>query len=120
MGKIYSVEVKKRFEVMNLLVSGVITERQAAEQLSLSLRQIQRIKRRFVLEGKTIECLLFDRQHPQVNKVPDSICQKVVFLKQQGSHRSCQHICELLPSILNKEEKKWFIRWGKPHFHLSH
>ena len=120
MGKIYSVEIKKRFEVMNLLVSGVITERQAAEQLSLSLRQIQRIKRRFVLEGKTIECLLFDRQHPQVNKVPDSICQKVVFLKQQGSHRSCQHICELLPSILNKEEKKWFIRWGKPHFHLSH
>jgi len=38
MGKIYSVEIKKRFEVMNLLVSGGITEIQAAEQLSLSLR----------------------------------------------------------------------------------
>jgi hypothetical protein len=41
MGKIYSVEVKKRFEVMNLLVSGVITERQAAELLSSSTRQIR-------------------------------------------------------------------------------
>ena len=120
MGKIYSVEIKKRFEVMNLLVSGVITETQAAEQLSLSLRQVQRIKRRFILEGKTIETLLFHRQHPQVNKVPDSICEKVVFLKEKGSHRSCQHISELLPSILTTEEKKWFIRWGKAHFRLSH
>jgi len=39
----YAGKIKKRFEVMNLLVSGVITERQAAEQLSLSLRQVQRI-----------------------------------------------------------------------------
>ena len=44
MGKIYSVEIKKRFEVMNLLVSGVITERQAAEQSSLFTRQVQRIR----------------------------------------------------------------------------
>jgi predicted RNA binding protein YcfA (HicA-like mRNA interferase family) len=120
MGKIYSVEIRERFEVMNLLTSGAITESQAAEQLSLSLRQIQRIKKRFILEGKNIESLLFHRQHPQVNKVPDSICQKVVFLKQQGSHRSCQHISELLPSFLSREEKKWFIVWGKPHFHLSY
>jgi len=120
MGKIYSVEIKRRFEVMNLLTSGVITERQAAEQLSLSLKQVQRIKRRFILEGQTIESLLFHRQHPQVNKVPVSICGKVVFLKEQGHHRFCQHISELLPSLLTKEEKKWFIMWGKPHFHLSY
>ncbi len=84
MGKMYSVGIKKRFEVMDLLTSGVITESQAAEQLLLSVRQIQRIKKRFILGEKTIESLLFHRQHPQVNKVPDSICQKVVFLKQEG------------------------------------
>jgi|GEM_PF-5783526 len=41
MGKIYSVEIKKRFEVMNLLISGVITEIQAAEQLSLRHRNLE-------------------------------------------------------------------------------
>jgi len=120
MGKIYSSEIKKRFEVMDLLTSGVITEKQAAEQLFLSVRQVQRIKKRFISGGKSIESLFFHRQHPQVNKVPDSICQKVVFLKQQGPHRSCQHISELLPSLLSKEEKRWFTKWRKHHFHLSH
>jgi len=39
----YAEKIMKRFEVMNLLVLGVITERQAAEQLSLFARQVQRI-----------------------------------------------------------------------------
>jgi len=120
MGRIYSVKVRERFEVMNLLTSGVITESQAAEQLSLSLRQVQRLKERFISEGKTIESLLFHREHPQVNKIPDSVYQKVILLKQQGSHRSCQHIVELLPPLLSKKEKDWFIKWQKPHFHLSY
>lgn len=64
---------------MNLLTLGIITEKQEAEQLSLSIRQIQRIKRRFILEGKSIESLLFHRSHLQINKVPESICQKVIF-----------------------------------------
>ena len=72
---------------MNILTSGAITEKQAAEQLSLSVRQIQRMRKKFILEGKTIGSLLFHRVHPQVNKVPDSIYQKVVLLKQGGSHR---------------------------------
>ena len=41
-------------------------------------------------------------------------------MKQEGSHRSCQHISELLPPLLSKKEKDWFTNWGKPHFHLSH
>ncbi|MCM8777866.1 MAG: helix-turn-helix domain-containing protein, partial [Candidatus Omnitrophica bacterium] len=120
MGKIYSIKARERFEIMNLLSSGVITERQVAKKLNLSIRQIQRLKKRFILESKTIESLLFHRVHPQINKVPESIAEKVIILKKQGTHRSCQHISELLPPVLSKGEKQWFIEWGKPHLHLSH
>jgi hypothetical protein len=68
------------------------------------------MNRRFVLKGKTVASLLFHREHPQVNKVPDSIYQKVVLLKQQGYHRFCQHISELLPPLLSKKERQWFIK----------
>ncbi|MCM8805021.1 MAG: hypothetical protein NC833_07195 [Candidatus Omnitrophica bacterium] len=51
---IYSGKIKERFEVMNLLTLGVITEAQSAEQLCLSLRQVQRLKERFVCGGKTM------------------------------------------------------------------
>ncbi|MCM8785534.1 MAG: hypothetical protein NC899_04740 [Candidatus Omnitrophica bacterium] len=98
---------------MNLLTSGIITERQAAEKLNLSIRQIQRLKRRFIIGGRTIESLLFHRVHPQINKVPESIAEKVIILKKQGPHRSCQHISELLPSILSKGEKQWFIEFQR-------
>lgn len=120
MGKTYSLEVRKRFEVMNLLASRVITEKKAAEELHLSTRQIRRLGKRFIQDKKTIESLFFQRHHPQINKTPDNIRNKVVLLKEEGLHRSCQHITELLPSLLAKEEKKWFIRWRKFHFHLSY
>ena len=95
---------------MGLLTSGVITERQAGEQLNLSIRQVRRLKGRFIEGGKTIDSLVFYRQHQQVNKVPYSIREKVIFLKKEGMHRSCQHIVEILPGILNKEEKVKEIR----------
>ena len=120
MGRVYKEEVKKKFEVMGLLTSGVITEKQAGEQLNLSIRQVRRLKGRFIEGGKTIDSLVFYRQHQQVNKVPYSIREKVIFLKKEGMHRSCQHIVEILPGILSKEEKGWFNRWGKTHYHLSH
>lgn len=120
MGKIYFTEVRKRFEVMNLLTSEVITEEKAAEELHLSTRQIKRLKKRFIQSDRNIESLLFQRTHIQVNKTPQSIREKVVLLKGQGLYRSCQHIVELLPSFLTKEDKTWFTKWEKPHFHLSH
>jgi len=42
------------------------------------------------------------------------------FSQTRRAYRSCQHISELLPSLLSKEEKIWFIKWQKCHFHLSH
>jgi len=47
------------------------------------------------------------------------IKKKIKILKSEGQHRSCQHISEILPSILNKEEKEWFKKFGKLHYHLS-
>ncbi|MCM8777595.1 MAG: hypothetical protein NC905_04975, partial [Candidatus Omnitrophica bacterium] len=88
-----------------------------AKKLNLSIRQIQRLKRRFIIGGRTIESLLFHRVHRQINKIPESIAEKVIILKKQGPHRSCQHISELLPPVLSKGEKQWFIEWIKPHFY---
>jgi hypothetical protein len=38
--------------------------------------------------GKTIESLEYRRIHQQFNKVPDSIREKIKFLKSEGQHRS--------------------------------
>ncbi len=111
---------KKRFEVMKLLVAGVITESKAAKELSLSIRQIIRLKKKFIAGGESIDSLNYTRVHPQVNKTPDSIREKIIKLKKEGIHRSCEQIVEILPILLSKEEKRWFIKWKKPHFHLSH
>ena len=73
MEKKYSIKDRKRFEVLNLLISGVIAEKEAGEDLALSDRQVRRLKKRFLERGKTIDSLLFNRKHPQVNKVPDTI-----------------------------------------------
>jgi len=48
MGKIFNQKVKKKFEVLNLLTSGIITNKQASEKLQLSLRQIYRLKERYL------------------------------------------------------------------------
>ena len=63
MGKIFNQKVKKKFEVLNLLTSGIITNKQASEELQLSLRQIYRLKERFILGDKTIESLEYRRIH---------------------------------------------------------
>jgi len=46
------------------------------------------------------------------------LSHRLSFLKSEGQHRSYQHISETLPSILNKEEKGWFKKFGKLHYHL--
>lgn len=104
---------------MNLLVSGATRENKAAEELSLSTRQIRRLKERFLSGNQTIDSLLFNRTHPQANRTPDSIREKIIFLKKEGVHRSCQHISELLPPLLSEPEKKWFARQDKSNLHLS-
>ncbi len=52
---------KKRFEMLNLLTLKVITEKQAASELGLSIRHVRRLKKRFIQQGMTIESLLFHR-----------------------------------------------------------
>jgi hypothetical protein len=85
-GKIFNQKVKKKIEVLNLLTSWIITNKQASEELQLSLRQIYRLKGRFILGGKTIESLEHRRIHQQFNKVPDSIREKIKILKSEGQH----------------------------------
>jgi len=71
---------------LNLLTSGIITNKQASEELQLLLRQVYRLKERFILGDKTIESLEYRRIHQQFNKVPDSIREKIKFLKSEGQH----------------------------------
>ncbi|MCM8777901.1 MAG: hypothetical protein NC905_06570 [Candidatus Omnitrophica bacterium] len=59
MRKRYSIKVKERFEIMNLLSSGVITERQVAKKLNLSIRQIQRLKKDSFLKVKQLNLYFF-------------------------------------------------------------
>jgi len=115
-----ALKATKRFEIMSLLASGAINISRAAEELSLSPRQIKRLKKRFITQGQTFDSLSFLRTHLQANKIPGSIREKIILLKKEGLHRSCQHISELLPPLLSEPEKKWLLQQNKSNLHLSY
>ncbi|GAB6183714.1 helix-turn-helix domain-containing protein [Thermodesulfovibrio hydrogeniphilus] len=48
---IFTEEELKRFEVMNQVLSGFLTLKQAQEILGLSYRQVLRLKERFKFQG---------------------------------------------------------------------
>ncbi len=78
---IITEEILKRYELMNQVLEGFITLRQAQETLGLSYRQALRIKKRFITYG--FEGLLRKRPEiPQALKISSSVKEEIIKLRR--------------------------------------
>ena len=114
---IYPEKLIRVYRIITLVKEHKMKQRQAAKELNLSVRQIRRLVRRFKQSKGCIDSLRYKRNHPAWNSIPAPIRDKVAKLKEQRKKRSCQHIAELLPKHLTKEEKK--LLGQRETIHLS-
>jgi len=114
---IYPEKLIRVYRIITLVKEHRMKQRQAAKELNLSVRQIRRLVRRFKQSKGCIDSLRYKRNHPAWNSIPAPIRDKVAKLKEQRKKRSCQHIAELLPKHLTKEEKK--LLGQRETIHLS-
>jgi len=106
--KEFNEKLVKRFLVLNRVLQGMLKQRHAAKELGISIRQVKRLKKRLKQNNLNIDCLKYNRKHPCLTRIPDSFRAKVEKLKNEGAHRSCRHIADvLLPAILSSDEKLW-------------
>ena|GEM_PF-1022877 len=101
----YPEELVRKYRIITLVKERKMKQKQAAKELNLSIRQIRRLVRKLKQFNGSIDSLRYQRTHPAWHRIPDSVRDKVAKLKQQRKKRSCQHIAEILPSYLSREEK---------------
>ncbi|WP_143286927.1 helix-turn-helix domain-containing protein, partial [Caenibacillus caldisaponilyticus] len=87
----------KRYKVIRQWIEGYITGKQAAELLSLSLRQVYRLKKR-VLEEDENGVIHKNRGRKPAHALSEDIRQKILNLRQSEKYRHCNdvHFSELL------------------------
>ncbi|WP_276643701.1 ISNCY family transposase [Caldibacillus debilis] len=87
----------KRYKVISQWIEGYITGKQAAELLSLSLRQVYRLKKR-VLEEDENGVIHKNRGRKPAHALSEDIRQKILNLRQSETYRHCNdvHFSELL------------------------
>ncbi|AEE13764.1 Integrase catalytic region [Thermodesulfobium narugense DSM 14796] len=96
-----SVKESRRVFVIEQAIEGNITNRQAAEVLGLSKRQIIRLKERVKTEGVT-GLVHKNRGRESKQRIPKETRERIVKLAQDSLHNaSCQQIAEILEEFYN-------------------
>lgn len=90
------LKVLERHKVLTLAKESKITQRQAAQELGLSLSHTKRLLRRLRQAGGDARCLDYQRRHPAPNRTPEAVRDRVVALKQQSRERSNPLIVDLV------------------------
>lgn len=91
-----SAKEAKRVFVIEQVLSGKLTVRQAAQLLGLSERQVKRLKGGMQKEGVAFLAHKNRGRKPS-HAVPKSVCDKVIQLAQnEYRNASCEHMAELL------------------------
>jgi len=85
-----------RYPLIALVAQGRLSQREAAEEVGLSVRQVRRLVRRYRESGGQLGSLAYQRQHPAPNALPESIRQEILRLHQEYPHWSCPAIAEAL------------------------
>lgn len=101
----YPEELIRKYRIITLVKEHRMKQKQAAKELNLSIRQIKRLVRKLKQSNGSVDSLRYQRTHPAWHRIPEPIRDKVAKLKKQRKKRSCQHIAEILPSYLSREEK---------------
>ena len=93
------LRVVERHQILMLAVHKQIKLKEAAKQLGLSLRHTNRLARELREAGGDFTCLLFQRQHPAWNMLPQQVRNAVIALKEERPKRSNPFIAELLDEL---------------------
>lgn len=90
------LKVLERHKILSLAMQRQITQKEAAQELHLSLSHTKKLIKRLKEGGGGYESLFYRRIHPAPNKLPESIRDKVVALKRENKGRSNPLIAEIL------------------------
>jgi transposase len=85
-----------RYPLIVLVEQGKLSQRDAAEELGLSLRQVRRLVRGYRESGGQLGSLAYQRRHPAPNALPEDVRQEILRLRQEYPHWSCPAIAETL------------------------
>ncbi len=85
-----------RYPLIVLVEQGKLSQRDAAEELGLSVRQVRRLVRRYRESGGQLGSLAYQRRHPAPNALPEDVRQEILRLRQEYRHWSCPAIAETL------------------------
>lgn len=86
----------ERHMVLTLALEKRITQRQAAQELGLSLCHTKRLLRRLKQTKGDPHSLDYHRTHPAPNRTPEEVREQVVALKRRSPERSNPLIAQLL------------------------
>ncbi len=83
-----------RYPLIVLVEQGRLSQRGAAEELGLSVRQVRRLVRRYRESGGQLGSLAFQRRHPAPNALPEGVRRKILRLRQEYPDWSSPAIAE--------------------------
>src|SRR5277367_493916 len=112
-----SVKEAGRLGIMRQMDKKDLTPKKAAEELGLSLKQLRRVRKRYLTEG---EAGLLSKKRGQVsgNKIPEKIRDKVISLLRAkyidfGPTLACEKLLERHKLQLSRETlRNWMIEEG--------
>jgi len=90
------LRVMIRYPLMVLVEQGKLTQREAASEMKLSVRQVRRVLKRYRQSGLSLESLAYQRHHPAPNALPDPVKDEIWRLHQEYPHWSCPAVAEAL------------------------
>lgn len=95
--------VVARYPLIALVDQGRLTQREAAEEMGLSIRQVRRLVKRYRESGGQLGSLAYQRRHRAPNALPDRLRQEILRLRQEYRHWSCPAIAETLAATKGVE-----------------
>lgn len=85
-----------RYALVALVEQGTLSQREAAEEMGLSVRQVRRVLKRYRESGGRLSSLAYQRRHPPWNALEEASRQKILRLHREYPHWSCPAIAETL------------------------
>jgi transposase len=85
-----------RYPLITLVAQGRLNQREAAEELGLSVRQVRRLVKRYRESGGQLGSLAYQRRHPAPNALPERVRQEIFRLHQEYPRWSCPAVAETL------------------------
>ncbi|MDP2859999.1 MAG: helix-turn-helix domain-containing protein, partial [Bacillota bacterium] len=90
------LRVMVRYPLVVPVEQGRLTQREAAREMGLAVRQVRRVLRRYRESGRRLESLAYQRRHPAPNGLPERVREEIWRLHGQYPHWSAPAIAEAL------------------------